>query len=158
MTRGRRPVDLNDWEPYIRRWLLWDYCTVDEVKEKLDEENILITKRTLERRLRQWNIGLTTRTRWSEELKSRIHFFFMMPGNDTETVQCLVREGYTISLDGLRRYRTSVGLQRYTTDPEATDLYLRELLTTLFDEGHIEDYGRVYLYTHMRKTYAQVGR
>lgn len=80
---------------------------------------INVSTRTIDRKLRSWNITRRTRTEESEALLSRIQVLFSNNGlSDEEMLQVLVREGFQVGPTGLRRVRRALGLVRRTNHAE----------------------------------------
>ncbi len=88
--------------------------TSEDISTSLfNDFGIKVSPRTIDRKLRSWDITWRTRTEESEALLSRIQVLFSNEGlTDEEMLQVLVREGFHLGPTGLLRLRRALGLVR----------------------------------------------
>jgi hypothetical protein len=116
------------------------------------EHHIIVSSRTLKRRLSSWNILKTTRSDSSDACKLRIFELFSQTClHDKEMVDVLCTEGYQINQRGLQYIRMKYRLLRRHgkgQEPLISWDELLQLVDAEFQQGGIRGYGRTLLYTH----------
>ncbi|KAL8739553.1 MAG: hypothetical protein Q9190_007654 [Brigantiaea leucoxantha] len=152
---GRPPIGLD----HYREQLIGLYqtgMTVDNLIDYIhDHHNIRLTKRTIKRRFKQWNVRKYVASDSSEEIKERMKELFFDAGlNDREMLQVLKADGFTIGLYALIRLRFVMNLRRrMVTDEEkaASQESARAALTKALESGEVEGYGYNYLQIYLRQ-------
>lgn len=155
------------WPEYQEQIAAWirDGRSHEEVLEALEAATgIRVTRRTLARRLADWSVRSNysyqdkdTMRAIDQKIRYMFHFWRL---TDEKMVEVLAQDGYSINLYALRDRRKQLGLFKQWSSDAAMEYTaaLDELIRKEFDEGHIEDYGRRHLYTHLRSKYNIVGR
>jgi hypothetical protein len=153
MPPGRPSIDLASYREEITDLYCSGNSVLEITKSLLDTYQIDIKPRTLERRLKEWDLRKRTYTEDTPHLRARIAtLFFQCCLNDDEMLQVLRQEGFQIKSRTLQRIRLSMGLhRRLSLDRyEEIDGILKEVVRKELDKGGIEGYGRGLLYTHFR--------
>lgn len=146
-------------EPH-REWLIKKYKARTPLNELLqtlfDKYNIDISRKTLERRLRDWAIPENqVRTEHSDALRNRLeHFYYEYGYNDTKLHQHLTREGFTISLWGVEQLRRNLDIHR-RFEPSVVSERQGLLRTYLTEEKSTQSVvrrlGGTIMQTHVRR-------
>lgn len=116
-----------------------------------------INQRTLERQLQQWGFKRESRTTYSDELISRIKFYFYHYGySDTSIVRDLqVFDNIQVSEWTVQHIRRENGMKRKLRTREEREAALQRAIDFLEQDYQESDailsYGRGYLYTHVRQ-------
>jgi hypothetical protein len=148
-TVDRFRDDIIDWYQ--------DGMTIQEIIQRLKtRQNLTVTRRTLERRLKTWKIKKNIRI--SSDIKDllilRIAFHYHQNLNDQEIQWALIHEGFEkIPVHTLARLRLELKLKRRNTVQETKQAReeLRKHVQLELDKGVIENYGRGALHVHFRK-------
>lgn len=160
-------VDLTAWEAPIQQWILVEGLQHADVLSRLRENGVSIGRATLARRLVEWNVLTRPNTTGfdqepaQQELEDRIRFIFTkLRLTEKKTLETLKSEGFVIGPSALRRIRKELGLfKRVEAEDQAeVNQTIEQTLRRKYDLGHIENYGRRNLQTHMRKQFNFVGR
>jgi hypothetical protein len=153
---GRTIVDLSLYKAQIIIWFQDENKTALEIVQLLRESyDKQVALRTVQRRLKDWNITKRTRAENTATLRARIAYMFCILGfTDSEILHALKHEGYRIEMTSLVRIRREQKLWRRLSvfDWAALEEQLREAIKDELDKGSIEGYGRRLLYTHFRTT------
>ena len=155
-------VDLDPYRAEIIQ-LISSQNTQDEVVRYLqDRYDISITRRTLVRRLKSWNISTQTPRVVDEDLENQIIEEFFHGLSDTQILRTLQNKGYTITLRGLVRIRkeTLQLKRRLCTEEERQTANQKALdeLTVELEKGVIEGYGRGLLHAHFQELGVHLAR
>lgn len=161
MVRPR--IDLDQYRSFIIDQYQQNISLVQILKTLKDEYNCFITDKTLSRRLRQWNIPIRqTRTIDDDQLRDRIkEIYFTVGLSDQDMVQQLRREGFQISLRGVRRLRKSVGIFRrldYNKLNRVTDDLRQFFETERTTDNIVHMMGKSSLYVHVRQQQYSIPR
>lgn len=146
-------IDLTSYREEITQLYNSGNSISNITKSLLETYNIDIKPRTLERRLKEWDLRRLTYTEDGPHLRARVTtLFFQCCLNDDEILHVLQQEGFQIKRRTLQRIRLSMGLhRRLSLDRyEEIDSILKEVVRKELDKGGIEGYGRGLLYTHFR--------
>jgi Clr5 domain len=105
--RGRTIVDLSLYKAQIITWFQDENKTAQEIVDLLCESyDTTVTLRTVQRRLKDWNITKRTRAENTATLQARIAYMFCILGfTDLEILHALKHEGYRIEMTSLVRIR-----------------------------------------------------
>jgi hypothetical protein len=152
--RGRTIVDLSLYKAQIITWFQDENKTAQEIVDLLLESyDTTVALRTVQRRLKDWNITKRTRAENTATLRARIAYMFCILGfTDLEILHALKHEGYRIEMTSLVRIRREQKLWRRLSvfDWVALEEQLREAIKEELNKGSIEGYGKRLLYTHFR--------
>lgn len=145
---------------HCRDWIVSRYkkgvsleCILDELQQKY---NLEPSRRTLNRRLREWNIEPNqVRSDLTKECRNRCRYLFFEHGlSDKQLVRHLRLDGFKISLNGVVRIRSEFGLSR-RWDPDALEKKLDEVRQFFEHEQITENVvarmGYRMLYVHLRQ-------
>jgi hypothetical protein len=153
---GRTIVDLSLYKAQIIIWFQDENKTALEIVQLLRESyDKQVALRTVQRRLKDWNITKHTQAENTATLRARIAYIFCILGfTDSEILHALKHEGYRIEMTLLVRIQREQKLWRWLSvfDWAALEEQLREAIKDELDKGSIEGYGRRLLYTHFRTT------
>jgi hypothetical protein len=111
---GRTIVDLSLYKAQIITWFQDENKTAEEIVQLILElYNEKIALRTVQRRLKDWNITKRTRIENTSTLQARIAYMFCVLGfTDSEILHALKHEGYRIEMTSLVRIRRQQRLWR----------------------------------------------
>lgn len=155
-----RHVDLELYRDQISSWVLGGMTQAD-VLARLKEAGVDISHRTLQGRLQAWDIKVQPKIEDTPALRQRvIELFWSVSISDATTVAILQLDGYQITQRGLQRLRWKLGLLRRVPkeNQEAVNETIRVALMKEYEDGRIQDYGKVFLSTFMRSEYNFIGR
>ncbi|KAH7034781.1 uncharacterized protein B0I36DRAFT_316935 [Microdochium trichocladiopsis] len=129
--------------------------TIAQIHEDLVVRGFPITKRTLERRLREWGLQRQVRVEVTDELLDLVRLYFFVRGySDQLIVRQLQQDGITLSERSLRRLRAEYGMKRRYRTTEESEEALE--LAKAFLQAHVQQsaailgFGRGYLYQFVR--------
>ena len=146
--RGRTIVDLSLYKAQIITWFQDENKTAQEIVDLLCESyDTIVALRTVQRRLKDWNITKRTRAENTATLRARIAYMFCILGfTDLEILHALKHEGYQIEMTSLVRIRREQKLWRRLSvfDRVALEEQLREAIKEELDKGLLKDMGRDY--------------
>ncbi|OTB10518.1 hypothetical protein K445DRAFT_317135 [Daldinia sp. EC12] len=152
MPRPKSDID-NFQDEIIARWSVGE--SIDDIFEYLTTE-IAIGKRTLERRLSEWQLfRYQSRTTITPDILDKIRYLTFHHGyKDVSIIRDLGREGIHLSPRALQFVRLKHGIKRrYRTDEERNEVLAQ---ARRFIENHsthstsVRSYGRSYLYNFVR--------
>lgn len=158
----RPSIDLEPYRQEISILRACDHSITDIISLLATEYDLSISRRTLYRALRLWNIHIQARTIVTDALRSRIQqLFFDECLKDKYILQRLYDEGYIITPTGLRQIRKDLGLRR-RQDPVQIQQAIHQARIFFTDTTQLpsilRDYGRGYLYTYMRQQHHIISR
>lgn len=158
MPRPRLELDCYRDEIYSR--IFEDGHTIDDIVSFLrDEEEVNVTRKTIQRRCTEW--GFTQRLReyppeWTEAV--RISFFGSF-STDVEIAEDLQDMGFRISTWQVKVVRLEHGWKRRANTAEELQRQWDECVKALQEalaEGTIRGYGHRLLWAHLRRTHLRV--
>jgi hypothetical protein len=114
---------------------------------------IAVDKRTIKRRLQQWDIKIKTTTLDTPLLRAQIAILFRLGNTDEETLEDFTNIGYQISIWTITRIRKQMGLIRRMNifDKKAINEQIFEVLQRELDNGRIASYGQRHLHVYFRQ-------
>jgi hypothetical protein len=94
-------------------------ASYDSLRIWLQEHEISVTSRTIQRRFAQWGVRKRNPpVEVSDDIQQRVwDLFFQLGLNDDEILQVLHNEGFMITKKSLRTIRVQLGLKRRLDDP-----------------------------------------
>ena len=137
--------------------LFQEGLTYEELVEHIQEHyNIIIARRTLQRRFQQWGTYKRSPTILSEDLQRHIQVLFFEVGlNDHDMLIALQDEGFKITKTNLVSLRFKLNLRRRIGNSADALAYdnnrIRKLIYKELAKGQIEGYGYRYIHTHFRQ-------
>jgi hypothetical protein len=151
---GRRKIDLEPFRNEIIDLYKRGFTSTDISDKLRQQHDIHVTYRTIQRRLKDWEIpDRRYELKETDELKELVTTFFQIGFNDNEIHEVLQEKGYKIGLSGLSSFRRRLGLKRRinAAEFEAAKQQLREIIQKELESGGVEGYGVGLLYTHLRR-------
>jgi hypothetical protein len=148
-------VDLTEYKSSIILWSQERMTAATIIDNLFTEFSITVSLRTLQRRMKEWNIARYRRHSAVQIslIKVRISVHFLSNFNDIEIHRALQVEGFLeISLRTIARWRRDIGIYRLQSIhiQETTAAELRRVVGQELDNGTIEGYGKTLLQTHFR--------
>ena len=98
-------IDLKPFQRLITTWFYDDISAEDIAKRLAEEQNIICTGRTIERRLREWKVTKRTCVVETAALRLKIASMFYINFPDDAIVRALNEEGYPIRKTAIVRIR-----------------------------------------------------
>ena len=142
--------------------LLFRGKTISDVVQHLKETyEVQLVPRTLQRRMRTWQVTVRPRTQDTSLLRTRIQDLFFDGFDDVKLLQILQEEGHQIGKYSLVRIREELGLKRrlHTEDEKETaDQRALDALTEELQHGIVEGYGRGLLHAHFQQLGVHIAR
>jgi hypothetical protein len=107
-------IDLGPYKAQIITWFQDENKTANEIAELLRSSyDVIVVSRTVQRRLKDWDITKRTRAMDTATLRARIAYMFCILGfTDNEMLHALKIEGYQIGRTSLVRIRREQRLWR----------------------------------------------
>jgi hypothetical protein len=149
-------IDLESYKDEIST-LFQQQCTTDAIVARLKQRHSIdISHRTPTRRLNVWGIRrLPAKAVDNPDLSKRIRELVLDGPHDKDIVPMLHHEACPkISQPTVARTRLHLGLRLRVHGPIAQAIQEEEIEEVLHQEiqrGHIEGYGKVTLYSHLRE-------
>ena len=156
-------IDLQPYLAQLRTWVQEEGVSYDEICTRLhDQHGISVGYSTLRRALGQADIRARGKDyKDSAELRARIvYLFHAVQTTDEESIRILKHDGFEVGQRRLQQMRLAMGLLK-RIPPERrqeVDAAMKAALDQEMEQGHLEDYGRMQLYTYIRSKYNIVGR
>ncbi len=142
--------------------LLFQGKTISDIVQHLRETyEVQLVSRTLQRRMRTWQVTVRPQTQDTELLRTRIQDLFFDGFDDTELLQILQEEDHQIGKYSLKRIRKELGLKRRLRteeDKETANQRALDALTEELQHGVVEGYGRGLLYAHFQQLGVHIAR
>lgn len=157
---GRKPQDLEPYRAYIVEQVMGG-ITIESVVKMLKENfEVEISRRTLCRRLNEWDCRQNIQLVWSEGLLERLNeLYFHESFNNDMILKQLVDEGFVLSKWHVVQLEHTIGIyRRRSVNSPLSDDDLREILVEKMDKGEIETLGRGMLQTRLRREGISAGR
>jgi hypothetical protein len=105
-------IDLKPFQILITTWFHDDISAHDIAKRLAEEQNIICTGRTIERRLKEWKITKRTCVKETVALRLQIASMFYMNFSDDMIVRALNERGCPIGKTAVVRIRKAQGCKR----------------------------------------------
>lgn len=146
----------------IRAWIYEEELSLPQIRERLSQEGVRISRATLFRTLSAWGFRINAVPfQDSEALRERIaQIHSRMRLTDAEAARILQRDGFEITARRLQALRLEMGLTRRLNIEQAAAME-QEMFNKLqieYTDGRIADYGKGHLYAYMRSKYSFIGR
>src|SRR6266536_3177786 len=126
----RPSIDIDQYRNEIINWACVN-ITHEEIAKKLQNKYVIpICKRTVTRRLQQWDIQTRTITKDTPFLRAQIAILYRMNCTDEEMLEDLEDMGYQVLIWAVTRVRKQMGLVRRISvfNRQALDSQLFEIL------------------------------
>jgi hypothetical protein len=89
-----RPIDLAPYRTQIIEWARTNVAYEEIAKRLRNLHKIAVDKRTIKRRLQQWDVNIRTTTVDTPLLRAQITILFRLGNTDEETLEDLIDMGY----------------------------------------------------------------
>jgi Clr5 domain len=148
------PKDLQPFKAVIHRLLYEENQTSNDVLQYLsNHHDLVMSKRTLERRLSEWGYTQRQQTDDTPLLRARMKVLFYDVGLDDETMLYILQEeGYSVGLVAMQRLRRTMSMHRRIGhfSQRMKNSILEEIVQMELDKGTITQYGRSRVQEHFR--------
>jgi hypothetical protein len=143
-------IDLKPFRNLITTWFQDDLSSHDIAKRLAEGHQVVCTGRTIERRLKEWNVTKRACVVETMALRLKITSMFYMNFPDDMIVRALNEEGCLIGKRAVVRIQKAQGCQRRLTvwEQAEANLKLWEIVKKELDNGNIEGYGKELLYRY----------
>ncbi len=153
---------IDDFEPEIREMAATS--TQQQLLQWLQQQGVIVSLRTLNRRLVQWQISRQTRVFATDETASDLlaqavdFLFHHQPTYSDTEIAIRIREDHNLytTARNIQQIRLQNGWLRRQNDPDERaieQLQLTAFIEELLLQGHIRSYGRRQLITHLARKY-----
>ena len=150
----RPVVNLDQYKELIGQLYVLEEQSLRAIHAELTQKyGVVIAKRTLQRRLKDWSMEKYAKTEDTPELRLRIVVLFYDTGLDNVSIaQVLTSEGFQIGIWALMRIRKKLGMicRLSPFQLQEQDERVQHLVETELDKGTILPYGRGLLHQYFK--------
>lgn len=156
----RPAYELDTRQEEVRRWILEERLSQQDVLARLRTAGLSISRTTLGRRLADWDISVAPKANDGQELREKIAECHSLRLTDAQAIEKLRNDGTPVAKGAFARIRKDMGLfkQVKASALDTEEQGIREALLHEFANGTIGKFTRYDLHRLMRAKYNHVGR